>query len=553
MKKIITSLLSVTSHLELHEVLGEIVTAAATLTGSKYAAIGVLDSEGHIDPFVTHGIDDGLIDAISHPTGRGVLAAIPIEGELVLEDLTTHSMFQGFPEHHPVMRSFLGVPIIVQEEMYGRLYVSEKPGGFNEEDIEHMHMLASAAAVAVKNSFLYDEARTRERWLAAGQDITAAMLHNPEIEDALELIAARIRQVAEADTACIVLPGMNGEWMIEIVDGRSARDLLGIIMPASGRARRTITSKTGMIVDDLSRAPTLRVSAFAEFGPALYVPLVADDSPRGVIILLRHRGAPEFTPAELTIAEAIAAQAALALKLSEARAAKDVAALMEERARIGRDLHDLAIQQLFATGLQLTRALDSVTDPAIKGELSEAIDGVDDSVRQIRAIVRAISSDDDSEPILERLQREVSLARTGLGFAPSLVLTFTDGDGNEITGLSAEQQGAQLEDMYARLSDALTDDIVAVVREGLANAARHAQASSVHVRLIIAPATVTIEVEDDGVGISEHRARNSGLANLGSRAAHHRGEFTLTRVSERGGSLLRWRAGLDVLPLSQIP
>src|SRR5699024_5856285 len=109
-----------------------------------------------------------------------------------------------------------------------------------------------------------------------------------------------------------------------------------------------------------------------------------------------------------TIAEAIAAQAALALKLSEARAAKDLAALMEERARIGRDLHDLAIQQLFATGLQLTKAVETVTDPSVKAELAEAIDGVDDSVRQIRAIVRTISSEDDSEPILERLQREVS-------------------------------------------------------------------------------------------------------------------------------------------------
>ncbi|HLS03094.1 MAG TPA: ATP-binding protein, partial [Beutenbergiaceae bacterium] len=149
-------------------------------------------------------------------------------------------------------------------------------------------------------------------------------------------------------------------------------------------------------------------------------------------------------------------------------------------------------------------------------------------------------------------QREVSLARTGLGFAPSLVLLFTDDAGREVTGLSAKQQGAQLEDMYARLSDQLTDDLVAVVREGLANAARHAQASSVHIRLVVSPATVTIEVEDDGVGISEHRARNSGLANLGSRAQRHDGDFSLTRVSTSGGSLLRWSARLESLPFMQV-
>jgi len=191
--------------------------------------------------------------------------------------------------------------------------------------------------------------------------------------------------------------------------------------------------------------------------------------------------------------------------------------------------------------------VEAATDPQIKTQLSEALDGVDDSVRQIRAIVRTISSDDDSEPILERLQREVSLARTGLGFAPSLVLLFIDETGEEITGLDAQEQGAQLEDMYARLSESLTDDLVAVVREGLPNAARHAQPASVHVRLIVSPSTITVEVEDDGVGISEHRARNSGLANLGSRASRHDGEFTLTKLSESGGSLLHWSARLEGL------
>jgi len=552
MKKIIGSLLSVTSHLDLHGVLGEIVSAASTLTGARYAAIGVLDRTGQIDPFVAHGIGDEVRQLLDHPTGVGVLAQIPHDGALVLNDLTTHPEFRGFPQDHPAMRSFLGVPVMVNGEMYGRLYVAEKEQGFNDTDVEHMQMLASAAAIAVQNSMMYHEARTREKWLTAGQDITAAMLHNPEIEDALELIASRIKVVAEADTACIVLPGMHGEWVIEIADGQHASELLGIAMPPSGRARAVIDSAEGLIVDSLSNARPLKVSEFGLFGPALYAPLVADGYSHGVIILLQHLQAQEFTTAELQIAEAIAAQAALALKLSEARAAKDLAALMEERARIGRDLHDLAIQQLFATGLQLTKAVEATTDPDIKSHLSEALDGVDDSVRQIRAIVRTVSTDNDSEPLLERLQREVSLARTGLGFAPSLVLLFTDDAGREVTGLSAKQQGAQLEDMYARLSDQLTDDLVAVVREGLANAARHAQASSVHIRLVVSPATVTIEVEDDGVGISEHRARNSGLANLGSRAQRHDGDFSLTRVSTSGGSLLRWSARLESLPFMQV-
>src|SRR5690625_2025057 len=195
MKKIIGSLLSVTSHLDLHGVLGEIVSAASTLTGARYAAIGVLDRTGQIDPFVAHGIGDEVRQLLDHPTGVGVLAQIPHDGALVLNDLTTHPEFRGFPQDHPAMRSFLGVPVMVNGEMYGRLYVAEKEQGFNDTDVEHMQMLASAAAIAVQNSMLYHEARTRENWLTAGQDITAAMLHNPEIEDALELIASRIKVV----------------------------------------------------------------------------------------------------------------------------------------------------------------------------------------------------------------------------------------------------------------------------------------------------------------------------------------------------------------------
>src|SRR5699024_1234357 len=156
-------------------------------------------------------------------------------------------------------------------------------------------------------------------------------------------------------------------------------DLLGIAMPPSGRARQVIKNGAGIIVDSLSRARTLRVPEFGRFGPALYAPLVANGNSHGVIILLRHRGAAEFTPAELTIAEAIAAHAAHAMKVDEARTAKALPALMEKRARIGRDLHNLAIHQHCATGLQLTIAVETVTDTSVKSELAEVIDGADDS------------------------------------------------------------------------------------------------------------------------------------------------------------------------------
>jgi signal transduction histidine kinase len=538
MTKFLDAVLSVTSHLHLDDMLANFVRAAADLTGAKYAAIGVLDAAGETETFVQHGVDPVTQAALDHPHGRGILAEIPVDGVLLLSDLTTHPRFQGFPEGHPMMRSFLGVPVRVADQVYGRLYLSEKAGGFTDTDAENVRMLAAAAAIAVQNSRLYKAAQTRERWLAVGQEITTALLSGLDVEDALALIAREVRKAADADTAVVVLPGVGDSWLIEFADGDPVGDLVGIVMPPDGRAMTVLAEKEGIIVDSFARARNLRVPEFGRYGPSLYAPLVAEGQSVGVIILLRNKHAPEFTESDLSVAESIARQAALALKLAEARQAQDLAGLVSERARIARDLHDMAIQQLFATGLQLTQARDQV--PADGDELRQvlatALDGVDDSVRQIRAIVQNLRSPNENAPLLERLRRETSLARTGLGFAPSLVLEATD----PVTGVPQPSDQAA-GDLDARVDADLADDVVAVVREGLANAARHARAASVHVRLAIGPEDIEVVVTDDGVGIDPERTRSSGLANLATRARRHGGEFRLEPGPD-GGTSLVWTA-----------
>ncbi|TDE95742.1 GAF domain-containing protein [Occultella glacieicola] len=542
MKQFLDAVLSVTSRLHLDDILANFVRAAADLTDARYAAIGVLDATGETETFVQYGVDPVTQAALEHPHGRGILAAIPTDGVLLLSDLTTHPRFQGFPEGHPMMRTFLGVPVRVADQVYGRLYLSEKAGGshFTEADAENIRMLAAAAAIAVQNSRLYKEAQTRQRWLAVGQEITTALLSGLDVEDALALIAREVRKAADADTAVVVLPGVGDSWLIEFADGDPVGDLVGIVMPPDGRAMTVLAEKEGIIVDSFARARNLRVPEFGRYGPSLYAPLIAEGQSMGVIILLRNKHAPEFTPSDLSVAESIARQAALALKLAEARQAQDLAGLIEERGRIARDLHDMAIQQLFATGLQLSRAREQVPadDEDLRRVLATALDGVDDSVRQIRAIVHNLRSPDENAPLLERLRREASLARTGLGFAPSLVLEAVD----PVTGVPRASQEAG-EDLDARVDADLADDVVAVVREGLANAARHAQAASVHVRLALGPEDIEVVVTDDGVGIDPDQTRSSGLSNLAARARRHRGEFRLEPGPD-GGSSVVWTARL---------
>ncbi|WP_372594296.1 GAF domain-containing sensor histidine kinase [Actinotalea sp.] len=538
--------LGLASDLDLPTVLQRFVAASADLTGAKYGAINVLDARGRSTTFVHTGMDERLTAVLGRPPHAvGVLGSIPPHGTLRLDELMQHPTFKGFPPHHPPMGSFLGTAVRVRNRVYGYLYLSEKAGGFTDEDDEVVITLAAAAAVAIQNAQMYAESERREHWLRAGQQITTMLLSGADQEEVLAQIAASSRDVAGADTAALVLPGLGDSWVMEIVDGAGSDELIGTVMPPDGRARTVLRDGNGLVVDSLSRARAMRVDALRQFGPALYAPMNADGRGVGVLVLLRKVGSAPFGPSDLATAETYAAQAALALVLAEARHAQDVAALLDERERIARDLHDLAIQQLFATGMQLEtvrrRAARGVDPSELTGIVEDALDNVDSTVRQIRSIVHALRDPDASAPLAERLRREASLARTGLGFAPSLVITVDHRVLDSAEALDGDAQA--LDD---RVGDDLGDDVVAVVREGLANAARHARATAVAVRVELAgegPDTeVTVEVEDDGAGLPPERDRRSGTDNLAARARRHGGTFTLGTTTEGRGTLLTWKA-----------
>lgn len=298
-----------------------------------------------------------------------------------------------------------------------------------------------------------------------------------------------------------------------------------------------------MIVDSLALANPMRVPQLRPFGPAMYAPMMVRGTGLGVIVLLREEGRAEFEASDLTMAEGLAKQAALGLELAAARHAEDVAALLAERQRIGRDLHDLAIQQLFATGMQLHGARSRLLDDGheeLADVLERSLNSVDESVRQIRAIVHSLREADEPVQLVERLRREASIGRTALGFAPSLIIRLDEHAIGSDPGLADR--------VDARVEPDIADDVVAVVREGLSNAARHAHASSVQVRVDVrgqgADGTVTIEVEDDGIGVDPGRSRRSGLGNLAARARRHRGTFTMERAARGPGSRLEWRVPL---------
>lgn len=548
------AIVNLMSSLDLPSVLQEFVDQACALTGARYGALSVLDSRGNTTSFFYTGIDKNVAQTIGHPpVGRGLIGTVTTDDLVIVNDMPHSKDFTGFPKNHPAMSNFLGTVLRVGDQVYGRVYLCDKEGGFTSADAQDIRGVASIAAIAIENSRRYQKTRQGEKWMSASQNLTTLLLQGADEEEALSLITNTVRDVAQADTAIMILPSVGDTWAAEIVEGEYADELLGAVFPEDGRALTVLHEGRGMLVDSLNRAMTLRLPQLRTFGPALYAPLMARGSAIGILLLLRLPDREEFTAQELTQAESLASQAALALELAGAKHAEDVAQLLDERNRIGQDLHDLAIQQLFATGMVLerirakTEAGNPSKEEMLEG-LENALASVDDSVRQIRAIVHNLREPDQGVELVERLRREASIARTSLGFAPSFIIQL---NGVTVRNEDIDSNSPEVNTIEDSVNSDIADDIVAVVREALSNTARHAHATSVTVVVDIAPCPkkgttafqephVVVTVRDDGRGIDPTQTRRSGLDNLESRARRQGGWSQVT--SNGDGTELFWCA-----------
>ncbi|USR78837.1 GAF domain-containing sensor histidine kinase [Arcanobacterium pinnipediorum] len=537
---VISHALELTGQLDRNAAYQHFVDSARELTGAKFAALAVLDSHGETMEFVQSGMDRLAAAMIGRPPrGHGVFADTPVNGWLIVNDLPSYANRYGFPPGHPIMQNYLGVAVSVKEQVWGRLYLTDKPGGFTDDDGAQMEILARAAAIAAQNSQMFARSQNRARWLTASQNIVASLLEGSDEDVALQVIVHEMRIAAQADVAIMVLPSIQNTWVSEIVDGEGAESLLGIRFPETGRAMTVVNEQAGLVVDSMQRLRTVRVAQLRNYGPALYAPLASKSAGTGVILLLRNVSGVEFNLHDLAMAENAAKQAAIALELAEARHNEELASELDERSRIGRDLHDLAIQQLFASGMHITAVKEDLVAKGYADEVASALDqaisSIDESVRQIRVIVQSLRDDSASVALVERLEQETKVALQVLNFAPSLIISWNG-------------EVATDDDTFALIDDAvgadISDDVVAVVREGLSNAARHAHASSVAVKLSVEPTHVRIEVVDDGRGVTQSLGRRSGLSNLAARARRHHGTFTISPREDTQGTRVAWEAPL---------
>ncbi|MFI6586138.1 GAF domain-containing protein [Embleya sp. NPDC050493] len=452
---------------------------------------------------------------------------------------TEHPDSFGFPANHPPMNTFMGVPIRIRDTVFGNLYLTDKRGGadFDEDDEAVLRTLAAAAGVAIDNARLYDDVRRRERRLAASSDLTRSLLSGEPPADVLRSFTATIREMADADLVTPAVPvpvpvhgsgSGDGDLVVEAAAGLLADRVRGLVLSGESTLMGKVFGSGETITKtDLAQDPGAVVAhtAGVDLGSAFLLPLGTPERIRGVLQVANRAERPPLSDAVVRMVTGFADHAALALEIAERRRDAELPTVLTDRDRIARDLHDLAIQRLFATGMTLQSATRFIDHPEALERVESAVDALDDTIKVIRSTIFSLKARDrdTGTGLRSRCLREVDAATETLGFAPTL----------RVDGL-----------LDTSVPQAIAAHLIAVLREALANAARHAHANRVEVHVETDDGHVRLRVRDDGVGPPASATRDSGLGNMRERAESLGGTCSFGPAPD-GGALVEWRVPLS--------
>lgn len=512
-RALLEAVTAIASDLDLTSVLTRIVEAATELTDAEYGALGVLGQDGRLVEFVTTGISDDVRALIGDlPHGDGILGVIIEDPEgLRLVDLSAHPRSVGFPPHHPPMSTFLGMPVRIRGTVFGNLYLTEKRGGrpFTAEDEQLVEALARSAGLVIGNARAYGLSERRRQWLEASAEIGAALQPPVRLAEAARRIAHTARSVSRARGAALLAADDADPDAVAADTGD-----LHAVQAALAEVRVALASTA-------HRGPTDPVRLTVGDRDVVAIPMRAHLAPVGALVAVFDRtSSPLIDADERELLASFADQAALALDRAQAVADRQDLALVSDRERIARDLHDVVIQRLFATGLQLQGIASIAVSPDVVRRLDAAVGDLDDTIKAIRGTIFELSQRQHGS-LRAELRTLVREYVPVLGFTPAVHTTGP---------------------VDTAVPDEVRDQLLPVLREAMSNVARHALADHAEVELQVGEREVVLTVADDGVGLAG-RTRESGLRNARRRANDLGGSLDLRSGGDRG-TVLVWRVPL---------
>lgn len=533
MESLLRVVVDIGSDLDLDITLHRIIRAAIDLTGARYGALGVRADDGGLATFLYDGIGPDLQTRIGHlPVGKGVLGVLLDRTEpLRVDDLTQHPAAVGFPEHHPPMRAFLGVPITIRGSVYGSLYVTDdRPGRmFSESDENAARALGAAAAVAIDNARMFARQRNSARWTGAGREITATLLSDAPVPGLpLQLIAERVGDLTGAEQVIVLVPA-DTDLPAEQVDVLTVATaagcgpseiLIGQQIPVDGSTAGAVFRTAAAIITDRFRYP---IPAFTDLGerPAIVVPLCGRERVIGVLAVARNIDQPAFTSDELESMVDFANHAAVALTLAQGRDQARELTILADRERIAHDLHDHVIQRLFAAGMDLQGTIARVHAPHVVERLTHTVDELQSTITEIRTTIFDLQSPmAAADGFRQRIQQVVADLTDDRDLRTTLRIIGPT--------VSVEPQ--------------LADHAVAVIIEAISNAVRHSGATNLTVEIAVAD-DLALTIFDNGHGIPGDNQRRSGLANMKHRAEQVVGTCEILTPAI-GGTHIHWTAPL---------
>jgi signal transduction histidine kinase len=374
------------------------------------------------------------------------------------------------------MHSFLGVPVRIRDQVFGNLYLAQKRGRaqFDQGDEDIVVALAVAAGAAIDNARLFDLSRRRQRWLEAAAEITGVLLGEVQRTEALQLVAARAREVAEADLAMVLLLDDDEELRVEVADGADPA-IVGAKVPVAGELVAVVEEHHITVLDDLGQVAGWPVPL--RTGTALLVPLRFGGESLGALVVAYEDGHTAFVDdPDVALVQSFANQAALALERARAQEERQQLAVLGDRERIARELHDVVIQRLFGAGMQLQTANHLVQRPDARKRIDGVVDDLDVTIRDIRAAIFELRQG-GRRSLRGEIRAVATSSCAGAAFQPELRV-----DGPVDT----------------MVPDPVRTALLAVLREALSNVVRHAEATAAWVQVTVDGGALSLSVRMTG-------------------------------------------------------